>query len=98
MTLEDAVKEFFKKVKAAGLDKNTSELIEALGNWGIKRVTEVLNKIYKCGEISRGMSKSTFIILLKSHVLMDVDCLLPQRPPLPLPLLFFGYVWVGLGE
>ncbi|XP_063588636.1 uncharacterized protein LOC134765778 [Penaeus indicus] len=49
--------------KAAGPDGIVMEMIEALGDYGIEKLTEVVNKIYDDGVFSDELSKSIFIAL-----------------------------------
>ena len=54
-----------KHVKALGPDDVAMEEVEALGEFGIEKVTDVLNEIYDTGDIPTEMSKSIFIALPK---------------------------------
>ena len=54
-----------RKGKAAGEDGVSVELIEALEELGIRKLTQVINKIYDSGELPHGMLRSTFIALPK---------------------------------
>ena len=54
-----------KRNKAAGPDEIVIELVIALEDFGIEKVTEVNNKIYNTGEIPEDLSKSIFIALPK---------------------------------
>ena len=54
-----------KDGKALGPDDVAIEEVEALGEFGIETVTDILNEIYDTGEIPTEMSKSIFIALPK---------------------------------
>ena len=51
--------------KAAGPDGLMVEMFEALGDFGIKRITQLANKIYDEGRFPPEMTKSVFIALPK---------------------------------
>ena len=54
-----------KRNKAAGPDEVVIEMIVALEDFGVEKLTEVLNEVYDCGEIPEDLSKSIFIALPK---------------------------------
>ena len=54
-----------KTGKATGPDGLSIELIEALEEDGIEKVTTMLNEIYDTGQIPVDMSRSIFIALPK---------------------------------
>ncbi|XP_042884442.1 uncharacterized protein LOC122261026 [Penaeus japonicus] len=54
-----------KKNKAPGPDKIVTEMIKALDEFGIDKMTEIINEIYDSGEIPEELSKSIFIALPK---------------------------------
>ena len=54
-----------KHGKALGHDDVAIEEVEALGEFGIEKVTDILNEIHNTGEIPTEMSKSIFIALPK---------------------------------
>ncbi|GFO04846.1 craniofacial development protein 2 [Plakobranchus ocellatus] len=60
--VETAIKKM-KHVKATGPDNISVELIEALEDFGIGKVTDLLNEIYDTGQIPKDLSKSIFIAL-----------------------------------
>ncbi|GFO46727.1 hypothetical protein PoB_007323200 [Plakobranchus ocellatus] len=62
--VEIAIKKM-KHGKATGPDNISVELIEALEDFGIGKVTHLLNKIYDTGQIPADVSKSNFIALPK---------------------------------
>ena len=51
--------------KAAGPDNITIETLDALGDWGIVFITNLVNQIYDSGEIPKEMCNSIFIMLPK---------------------------------
>ncbi|GFO48682.1 upf0568 protein c14orf166 homolog [Plakobranchus ocellatus] len=62
--VETAIKKM-KHGKAAGPDNISVELIEAREDFGIGKVTHLLNEIYDTGQIPTDLSKSIFIALPK---------------------------------
>ena len=54
-----------KRNKAAGPDGIVVEMIEALEDFGINKLTEIINEIYDSGSIPEDLSKSIFIALPK---------------------------------
>ena len=54
-----------KRNKAAGHDGVVMEMVEALENYGVMKLTEVINKIYDDGKFPEDLSKSIFITLPK---------------------------------
>ena len=56
-----------KRNKAAGPDGIVVEMIEALEDFGIDTMTEIINEIYDSGTIPEDLSKSIFIALPKKH-------------------------------
>ena len=54
-----------KRNKAAGPDGIVVEMIEALEDFGINTLTEIINEIYDSGSIPEDLSKSIFIALPK---------------------------------
>ncbi|XP_063611050.1 uncharacterized protein LOC134784809 [Penaeus indicus] len=54
-----------KRNKAAGPDGIVMEMIELLGDYGVEKLTEVVNKIYDDGVFPDELSKSIFIALPK---------------------------------
>ena len=55
----------FKKGKSPGNDEVTIEMILASGNFGIRKIVELANKIYNTGYIPKEMYKSIFITIPK---------------------------------
>ncbi|XP_047482487.1 uncharacterized protein LOC125034631 [Penaeus chinensis] len=54
-----------KKNKAAGPDEIVTEMVTAMEDFGIEKLTNVINDIYGSGEIPKELSKSIFIALPK---------------------------------
>ncbi|GFS03554.1 hypothetical protein ElyMa_004635000 [Elysia marginata] len=54
-----------KNGKATGPDNIAAEQIKALDEFGINKITELLDEIYETGEIPKEMLKSIFIALPK---------------------------------
>ncbi|XP_076036015.1 uncharacterized protein LOC143021975 [Oratosquilla oratoria] len=48
-------------------DEMTTEMFEALGDFGIKIITEIANKVYGTGDLTEQMCQSVFIALPKIH-------------------------------
>ncbi|XP_076066175.1 uncharacterized protein LOC143039812 [Oratosquilla oratoria] len=68
--MEDGIKATqseMTKGKAIGEDGMTTEIFEALGDFGIKIMTEIANKVYGIGELTEQMSQLVFIALPKIH-------------------------------
>ena len=66
--MRDEVRAALKRMKpgkAPGPDNITTEMIEALEESGIEKITVLLNEIYDTGKIPKDMSKSIFIALPK---------------------------------
>ena len=66
--MKDEVRAAMKKMKygkATGPDNITIETSDALGDWGIDFITNLLNQIYDSGEIPKEMCTSIFIMLPK---------------------------------
>ncbi|XP_047494947.1 uncharacterized protein LOC125043038 [Penaeus chinensis] len=77
-----------RKNKAAGPDEIVTEMVTAMEDFGIEKLTEVINDIYDSGEIPKELSKSIFIALpkkpgaieyelhrtisLKSHIIKNI--------------------------
>ena len=54
-----------KNNKATGPDEIVAEMVSALDDFGLQKLTECLNEIYDTGEIPEELSKSIFIALPK---------------------------------
>ena len=68
MILKEEVKraiDTLRPVKAPGEDEITTEMLQALDEIGIDKITELCNEIYDTGYIPNDMRKSTFIPLPK---------------------------------
>ena len=61
-----------RKNKAAGPDGVVIDKIEALEEYGVEKLTEIINKIYNGGKFPEDLSKSIFITLPKKT--SSVDC------------------------
>ena len=73
---KDEVREAMRKMKtgkATGPDGLSIELIEALEEYGIEKVTTLLNEIYDTGQIPVDMSRSIFIALPKKTGATDCE-------------------------
>ena len=62
-----------KKNKAAGPDGIVTEMVFALEEYGIERLTAVINRIYEDGKFPEDLSKSIFITLPKKPGAVDCD-------------------------
>ena len=62
--VEQAVKKM-KWRKAEGSDGIVVEMVEALGEFAIRKITDIANKIYRTGIIPERMKESEFIIIPK---------------------------------
>ena len=74
--MKDEVREAIRKMKtgkATGPDGLSIELIEALEEYAIEKVTTLLNKIYDTGQIPVDMSRSIFIALPKKPGATDCE-------------------------
>ena len=54
-----------KNRKAVGDDGISVEMIKALGDFGVEKITDIANRIYDTGEVTNQMCKSTFIAIPK---------------------------------
>ena len=74
--MKDEVREAMRKMKtgkATGPDGLSIELIKALEEFGIEKVTTLLNEIYDTGQIPVDMSRSIFIALPKKPRATDCE-------------------------
>ena len=62
-----------RKNKAAGPDGEVIEMIEALEEYGVEKLTEIINKIYDNGKFPEDLSKSYFITLPKKPSAVDCE-------------------------
>lgn len=72
--LQEEVKQAIRQMKngkAAGIDEITTEMLKALDNYGIGKLTELCNVIYKSGNIPQELMNSIFIALPKKPRAMD---------------------------
>ena len=51
--------------KAEGSDGVVIEMVEAAGEFGIDKITELANRIYKTGQVPETMKESEFIVIPK---------------------------------
>ena len=51
--------------KAEGSDGVVVEMVEAAGEFGIEKITELANRIYSTGQVPEAMKESEFIVILK---------------------------------
>lgn len=56
-----------KRNKAMGPDQIATEIIVALDDFGLEKLTESINEIYDNGEVPKDLSKSIFIALPKKN-------------------------------
>ena len=61
-----------KKGKAVGNDKIAFEMLEALGDFGLEKITEIANHVYDSEDVPNEMLESIFIALPKKSG--TVDC------------------------
>ena len=66
--IENVIKEI-KCGKARGNDTIVTEIIKALGDEGIKKITELCNLVYDTGYLPSDMSSSIFVTLPKKEIL-----------------------------
>ena len=72
---ESEVKTAMKKMKpgkAVGNDQIAYEMIEAVGTFGISKVTELANIIYNSREVPKQMLQSIFSCITKKLVPLNV--------------------------
>ena len=62
-----------RKNKAAGPDGVVIEMIETLEEYGVDKLTEIINKIYDDGKFPEDLSKSIFITLPKKPGAVDCE-------------------------
>ena len=51
--------------KAEGSDGVVVEMVEAVGEFGIEKITELANRIYSTGQVPEAMKESEFIVIPK---------------------------------
>ena len=61
-----------KRHKTAGPDEIVTKMITSLEEYGVSKVTDIINEIYDTGEIPEDLCRSTFIALPKK--LGAVEC------------------------
>ena len=62
-----------RKNKSAGPDGVVIEMIEALEEYGVEKLTEIINKIYNDGKFPEDLSKSIFTTLPKKTSAVDCE-------------------------
>ena len=62
-----------RRNKAAGPAGVVTEMIEALEEYGVEKLTEIINKIYDDGKFPEDLSKSIFITLPKKPSAVDCE-------------------------
>ena len=62
-----------RKNKAAGLDGVVIEMIKALEEYGVEKLTEIINKTYNDGKFPEDLSKSIFITLPRKPGAVDYE-------------------------
>ena len=60
-----------KRVKAAGLDNIKIEMIAALGDFGLEKITDLCNEIYNTGHIPHDLKTSVFVALPKKSKALE---------------------------
>src|SRR5215469_136269 len=59
--------------KAVGNDGIALEILKALENFAVEKITTLDNKIYESGELTSQMSKSVFITIPKVHETLECE-------------------------
>ena len=59
--------------KAVGIDGIALEMLKALGNFAVEKITTLANKIYESGELTSHMSKSVFIAIPKVQGTLECE-------------------------
>src|SRR5215469_15322304 len=59
--------------KAVGNDGIALEMLKALGNFAVEKITTLANKIYESGELTSRMSKSVFIAISKVQGTLECE-------------------------
>src|SRR5215469_12186722 len=70
--VEDAMNKM-KFGKAVGNDGIALEMLKALGNFAVEKITTLANKIYESGELTSHMSKSVFIAIPKVQGTLECE-------------------------
>ena len=60
-----------KKGKAVGVDNISTEALQALGEFGIEKLTNICNEMYKSAQIPEDLRTSIFIVLPKKQKATD---------------------------
>src|SRR5215469_11454827 len=59
--------------KAVGNDGITLETLKAVENFAVEKITNLANKIYESGELTKQMKKSVFIAIPKVQGTLDCE-------------------------
>src|SRR5215469_2639429 len=70
--VEDAMNKM-KFGKAVGNDGIALEMLKALGNFAVEKITTLANKIYEFGKLTSHMSKSVFITISKVQGTLECE-------------------------
>src|SRR5215469_15342755 len=70
--VEDAMNKM-KFGKAVGNDSIALEMLKVLGNFAVKKITTLANKIYEFGKLTSQMSKSVFITISKVQGTLECE-------------------------
>ena len=62
-----------RRNKAPGPDGVVIEMIDALEEYGVEKLTDVINKIYNDGQFPKDLAQSIFIALPKKHGAVDCE-------------------------
>ena len=62
-----------KRHKAAGPDEIVTEMITSLEEYGVSKVTDIINEIYDTGEIPEDLCRPFFIALSKKPVTVECE-------------------------
>ena len=74
--LRSEVQEALKKMKrhkAAGPDEIVTKMITSLEEYGVNKVTDIINEIYGTGEKQEDLSRSIFITLPKKQGAVECE-------------------------
>ena len=59
--------------KAEGSDGVVVEMVEAAGEFGIEKITELANRMYSTGQVPEMRKESEFIVILKKNGAVDCN-------------------------
>ena len=69
--MQDEIRAVIRKGKAAGEDGIVIEMIEATGEFGIRKITDLVNRIYESGYIPNAMRESAFVAIPKKSGVLE---------------------------